>query len=160
MRKFLFIILLISSVCCIAFENGENSETPINYVHDKTKLKTLYGRTNESFYNFTLINISITNITRINFTLEWIDYSFDPNVMGLDELDRFDLAVSGPDNDAAEALRGYSSLKHAVYVCLSWRSHYGRAGARIRCCELVVRTYPRLENDTCLCAGYLPFPAG
>jgi hypothetical protein len=93
-------------------ENNKKENVPDVYSENQLSLKQITGYTKESDWNLTKIQVTRTNITRINFTLEWVDFSYEVGSVGFDEIDEFDMTVSPPNNIQLKIIKSILRNKH------------------------------------------------
>ncbi len=92
------IILICICSLCIGFGNNGKEKSDFEYIIFKKVLDPYNGYTNESGSNYTEIEINQSNITNINFILEWKDFSIGEDEIVYGDLDDFELEVTPPDN--------------------------------------------------------------
>ena len=71
-------------------------------------IENITGFTFERKTNVTFINMNFINITKINFTLKWIDNSIDYRTrlgIPVNELDLFDLDIMAPNNSKIKYIK-------------------------------------------------------
>lgn len=102
------VVIVISLLIIISFNMGcvednekDSKEIHIEFIDENAIIDNITGFTYERETNVTFIDLNFLNITRINFTLKWIDNSIDFRTrlgIPVNELDLFDLEFIAPNN--------------------------------------------------------------
>jgi hypothetical protein len=91
----LFLMIIISYYLYL---NSQKNDDDVG-APQVEELEQLWGYTIEGNWSRHIININLTHIVKINFTLEWRDMVFGGDLPGNDKLDEFDVIITAPDQN-------------------------------------------------------------
>lgn len=108
----IILLIVISQLFGCVEEPGKDNDNSVVHIEDNIgKIEDISGFTYERETNITFIDINYFNITKVNFTLKWIDDSIDFRTrlgIPINELDIFDLEFIPPGNLTA------NFVKHSI----------------------------------------------
>jgi hypothetical protein len=116
------LIILIGSLCFFLFYPTNLENKSENYTEKQTFLLERTGYTNETESNLTSIYINKTNLTRLSFTLTWVDYSIGPGDIVFGELDEFIIEIFTPENESIKNIRTekQSKTSRVSTICVDY----------------------------------------
>ncbi len=111
--KYIAIIIIILILLCLNMRFVEDNEKDskdivIEFIDKNVIIENITGFTYEGETNVTFIDMNIINITKINFTLKWIDNCIDYRTrlgIPVNELDLFDLEFIAPKNSKIKYIK-------------------------------------------------------